>query len=193
MRWILNTCIVFLIVSPLLAGAREITLGNEFPFSDIGTFVGGIISNTNVETSSSGGVVSHGNVEVTGNAGASADVRTIMRSGSRGTTYRSVITTESDGAVNTETIEKTLPLSGRTEIRIATSSKAGNVKIRAYIGVDSVGTKVRAPSATSRSIDLPATPTISSRTSTTSSNFFGRQKIYIASFWNRIHALLTFL
>lgn len=91
-------------------------------------FAAALTTATDVDVSSGGGTAVSGSAMVTGNSDASADVRTIMRSDDRGTTYRTEIRTESDGVVRTQSEERTIPAGEPAEMRIATSSRDANTE-----------------------------------------------------------------
>ncbi len=103
MKKILGMCTALLLFVPLLALALTTT--------------------NDVNVSTGGGTAAGGSATVTGNSDADADVRTIMNSGSGGTSYRTEIRTERDGVVRTLSKERTIPAGERVEIRTATTSE----------------------------------------------------------------------
>jgi hypothetical protein len=103
-------------------------------------FAAGAVSYTNIVTSSTGGVTAPSGASVSGNSDASADVQTTMTSGNGGTDSQTVIETNSDGVVHTQTIHKTAPLSGQADMYYATSSNGTDVRVHMSAGIGA-GTK----------------------------------------------------
>lgn len=193
MKKIAGICTGLVFSVPFGVAAQSIDFGNRFTFSNIDSFVSGIISNTNVETSS-GGIVASGSAAVSGDSSASADVRTIINSGRGGTTYRTEIRTESDGVVRTETVEKTIPAGRRALIRIATSSYDADTEARAVVDNESGGAKAGFSSlfswlfAPSISTSAPATD----EGMRSDSDFFKAQEGFFSAFWEHTRTFFGF-
>ncbi|PIR83991.1 hypothetical protein COU18_01115 [Candidatus Kaiserbacteria bacterium CG10_big_fil_rev_8_21_14_0_10_51_14] len=187
----LTSLLAFSILSmPLFAAALEMDLENNFPFSGLDTFISGVVSNT-IATSSSGGIVAPG-AAVSGDASASAQVRTIMHSGSGGTFYKTEIRTESDDVVHTETIQKALPI-GRSEIHFATSSTDVNVRVQMVTESDFRETTSGLPSLFKKSVPKKNTQVLwGNENLQFESDFSGTQANVFSSFWLRARTFFGF-
>lgn len=107
-------------LTPVVASADVQVSG--FPFSDVDTYVSGIISQTQNAASSSGG------------SDSSASVQTSVTSGSGGTTYHAEIRTQSNGTMHIESVDKTLPPGARVDIRLGTSTGGEKIHVQTRLG-----------------------------------------------------------
>lgn len=126
---------VLLLSMPLVASA-DVTFSAGFPFSDVDSFVSGIVRNVSSATASS-----------SGNTDAAVSVRTRVNSNGGQTTYETEVITETDGSVKREVSSGTVQNERVLNINIATTSRGlsgrseARGRVQLFVGRSATTTK----------------------------------------------------
>ena len=192
MKRTLGVSVALLLSTPFVATALTIHLENGVPLSDVDELISGI-SSINIATSSSGGMVAPGGAAVSGDADASAYVRTIMNSGTKGTVTKTEIRTESNGVVHVERQEKITAGNGKGEIHIVADEEKPAGGIQVLSDLDGLGQR-SGFSALLNGIFAPASPSVEEpkEEKQFESIFEKHKSTFFSSLWLRAWTFLGF-